>query len=220
MSRFFSQKLTCLININVSKVRLQRVPFIRSTFLWIKLLVASGTQCIFKVVNFIDLDLPTHVLVTFMSYTHWTWSRQGLRPGPWRMGFYFMLCTVLTTQEQGQYHCFLLYPSQSLSRAVCMSYPVADPRFLTQWAPTPEFVEKTYYLARFLAKNYIQMKEIGPGGGARVPSTPWLHQRYFYVSLSTKKSQFFSLKFSLWIMIWDLDDIWSEYNCRWLIERN
>ena len=38
-------------------------------------------------------------------------------------------------------------------------------------APTPEFVAKTYYLARFFAENYMRMKEIGPREG-RVPSAP------------------------------------------------
>ena len=38
-------------------------------------------------------------------------------------------------------------------------------------APTPEFVAKTYYLARFFAENYMKMKEIGTREG-RVPSAP------------------------------------------------
>ena len=44
-SNFFPQKKSLLIDINVKKVHLQRVPLITSKFLWIKLVVVSGTQC-------------------------------------------------------------------------------------------------------------------------------------------------------------------------------
>ena len=37
-------------------------------------------------------------------------------------------------------------------------------------APIPEFKERSNYLARFFAENYMKMKEIGQG--ARVPDAP------------------------------------------------
>ena len=46
---------------------------------------------------------------------------------------------------------------------------VADPAFPRRgWVggdATPGFEAKTYYLARFLPKHCMKMKEIGPGGG-------------------------------------------------------
>ena len=44
-------------------------------------------------------------------------------------------------------------------------------RVFQMGAPTPDFVAKTYYLARFFAENYMKMKEIGTREG-RVPSAP------------------------------------------------
>ena len=48
-SNFFSQKKSLLIDINVKKVHLQRVPLITSKVLSKKLLVVSGAQCSWKV---------------------------------------------------------------------------------------------------------------------------------------------------------------------------
>ena len=50
-----SQKRRLLIDINVCKYQIQRVLLITSRFLWIQLLVVSGTQCI----ETVDLSAPT-----------------------------------------------------------------------------------------------------------------------------------------------------------------
>ena len=51
-SIFFRQKKSPLVDINVKKVHLQRVPLIMSKILWIKLLIVSGTQCNWWLVRF------------------------------------------------------------------------------------------------------------------------------------------------------------------------
>ena len=39
---------------------------------------------------------------------------------------------------------------------------VVDPGFARRGGGTPEFVARTYYLARFFAENWMKMKKIRP----------------------------------------------------------
>ena len=65
-SRFFSQKGTLLIVTIDQKAWIQRVPFITSTFLWIKLLVVSGTQSNVKSNNILCGIFPMQLYHEYM----------------------------------------------------------------------------------------------------------------------------------------------------------